>query len=96
MRQYPVMATSVRAADSRRFMPDALRRFESLKQKEFFSLMLLADADFSALTLAAKEALARQDGLEAIGLIRKAEAIYEGVDWSPDSTQALDDSPLPR
>lgn len=90
------MATRFRSADSRRFMPDALRRFALLKQKEFFSLMLLADADFSAFTLAAKEALAQQDGLGAIGLIRKAEAIYDGVDWSLDSPQALDDSPAPR
>jgi len=78
-------------------MPDAKRRFELLKQKGFFGFMLLADADFSAYMLKAKEALRGEDGLAAIALIRKAETLYDSVNWSDKGEEpTLDDSPASR
>jgi len=60
-------------------MPDAKRRFAVLQRLEFFGFMLLADPDFCAQAIQAKDALALEDGLGAIRAIRKAETLYAAI-----------------
>lgn len=62
-------------------MPDAWRRFERLKKLEHFAFLLLADPEFARLVGRAKAELEARDGLTAIVTLRRAEAIYEAVDW---------------
>ena len=66
---------------STRFMPDAWRRFERVKQLEHFDFLLLADPEFAGLLGQAKNQLKARDGMGAIVTLRKAETVYEAVEW---------------
>ncbi|MCX7784028.1 MAG: hypothetical protein N2318_10365 [Meiothermus sp.] len=70
-------------SDSKRFMPDARRRLEALRSRSFFDFMLLADADFGALLMEASQALREEMGLQAVLALRKAEALYDAIEWPP-------------
>jgi hypothetical protein len=66
---------------SNRFMPDAWRRFERVNKLEHFDFLLLADPEFAGLVGQAKNQLKARDGMGAIVTLRKAEKVYEAVEW---------------
>ncbi|WP_299425567.1 hypothetical protein [uncultured Meiothermus sp.] len=68
-------------SDSRRFVPDARRRFEVLRSRPFFDFLLLADSEFGGLLVEALQALREEMGLQAILALRKAEVLYDAIDW---------------
>lgn len=77
------IAQQWKQSDSKRFMPDARRRFEALRSRPFFDFMLLADVEFGALLMEARQALREEMGLQAILALRKAEVLYDPIEWPP-------------
>lgn len=72
--------------DSKRFMPDAQRRLETLRSRSFFDFMFMADTDFGALWVEASQALREEMGLQTILALGKAEALYDAIEWPPANT----------